>query len=73
MKPKTLFIISNSIGAHPMALLHPERVTDPAVRAALDARAVRFRNCDHDMAVAPPGLAGRPLRHRRRRIYSRIG
>jgi len=29
------FIISESIKAHPMALVHPERVTDPAVRAAL--------------------------------------
>ena len=29
------FIISESIKAHPMALVHPERVTDPATRAAL--------------------------------------
>ncbi|MGZ3455537.1 MAG: phosphoenolpyruvate synthase [Polyangiales bacterium] len=29
------FIIGNTIQAHPMALLHPERVTDPAVRAKL--------------------------------------
>ncbi len=30
------FIISHTIAAHPMALLHPERVTDPAARAELD-------------------------------------
>ena len=29
------FIISESIKAHPMALVHPERVTDPDARAAL--------------------------------------
>lgn len=32
------FIISAHIGIHPMALLHPERVTDPAVAAELRAR-----------------------------------
>ena len=31
------FIISEDIKAHPMALLHPERVEDPAERAALAA------------------------------------
>ncbi len=31
------FIITESIKAHPMALVHPERVTDPAERAALAA------------------------------------
>ena len=36
------FIINNSIGVHPMALLHPERVKDPAVRAALDARCAGY-------------------------------
>ncbi|MGC1418567.1 MAG: phosphoenolpyruvate synthase [Acidimicrobiales bacterium] len=30
------FIISESIKAHPMALLHPEKVSDPRVRAELD-------------------------------------
>ncbi len=30
------FIISESIKAHPMALLHPEKVGDPKVRAELD-------------------------------------
>jgi pyruvate,water dikinase len=30
------FIISESIKAHPMALLHPEKVRDPKVRAELD-------------------------------------
>jgi len=31
------FIISNSIQIHPMALVHPERVTDGAVRQSIDA------------------------------------
>jgi pyruvate,water dikinase len=31
------FIITHSIRIHPMALAHPERVTDPAVRAEIDA------------------------------------
>jgi pyruvate,water dikinase len=30
------FIISESIKAHPLALLHPERVTDPQARAVID-------------------------------------
>jgi pyruvate,water dikinase len=32
------FIVSSWIGIHPMALLHPERVTDPAVAARIRAR-----------------------------------
>lgn len=32
------FIVSSHIGVHPMALLHPERVTDPAARAELERR-----------------------------------
>jgi len=31
------FIINESIKAHPMALLHPERVTDPDARAQIEA------------------------------------
>jgi pyruvate,water dikinase len=31
------FIIANAVRAHPMALLHPDRVTDPAVRAEIAA------------------------------------
>ncbi len=31
------FIITESIKAHPIALLHPERVTDPEVRAQIEA------------------------------------
>ncbi|WLI91759.1 phosphoenolpyruvate synthase [Massilia sp. R2A-15] len=30
------FIVAEHIKAHPMALAHPERVTDPATRAAID-------------------------------------
>jgi pyruvate,water dikinase len=36
------FIFINYIKAHPMALLHPERVEDPAVRAKLDELAVAY-------------------------------
>jgi pyruvate,water dikinase len=32
------FIVSSQIGIHPMALLHPERVTDPAARAEIERR-----------------------------------
>jgi pyruvate,water dikinase len=32
------FVVSNWIGVHPMALLHPERVTDPAHRTAIRTR-----------------------------------
>jgi pyruvate,water dikinase len=32
------FLVSNWIGVHPMALVHPERVEDAAVRAAIAAR-----------------------------------
>jgi len=41
------FIITESIKAHPMALVHPERVTDPAARKEL-ARLVRgYRDGEH--------------------------
>jgi len=33
------FVVSNWIGVHPMALLHPERIGDPAVVAQVRARA----------------------------------
>lgn len=32
------FIINNSIGIHPMALLHPEQISDPAIRKEIAAR-----------------------------------
>lgn len=32
------FMVSSWIGVHPMALLHPERITDAAVRSAIRAR-----------------------------------
>jgi pyruvate,water dikinase len=32
------FVISGWIGIHPMAVAHPERIGDPAVRAAIEAR-----------------------------------
>ena len=31
------FIIANAVRVHPLALLHPERVTDPATRAQIEA------------------------------------
>ncbi len=33
------FVVSSWIGVHPLALIHPERVVDPAVRAQVLARA----------------------------------
>jgi pyruvate,water dikinase len=36
------FIVSSWIGAHPMALLHPERVLDPGMRARIAARATGY-------------------------------
>ncbi|HEV3153844.1 MAG TPA: phosphoenolpyruvate synthase [Candidatus Baltobacteraceae bacterium] len=38
------FIISNDIKAHPMALAHPERVTDPAVRSELETLCAGYRS-----------------------------
>jgi pyruvate, water dikinase len=38
------FIVSSWIGVHPMALLHPERVGDPAERAAISARTAVYRS-----------------------------
>ncbi|MHC4808741.1 MAG: phosphoenolpyruvate synthase [Planctomycetota bacterium] len=35
---RTEFIVTNAVGVHPMALAHPERVTDPADREAIAAR-----------------------------------
>jgi pyruvate, water dikinase len=40
------FIVSAQIGIHPMALLHPDRVTEPAVRAEIRARTAQ--------AASPP-------------------
>jgi pyruvate,water dikinase len=36
------FIVSSWIGVHPMALLHPERVADPAASARIRARTAAF-------------------------------
>jgi pyruvate,water dikinase len=36
------FIISNTIGVHPMALAHPERVTDPKAREEIAQRSAAF-------------------------------
>ena len=37
------FVVSNWIGIHPMALLHPERLKDPAVLAELRERVAGYR------------------------------
>ncbi len=37
------FVVSNWIGIHPMALLHPERLKDPAVLAELRKRVAGYR------------------------------
>ncbi|HPF12912.1 MAG: phosphoenolpyruvate synthase [Planctomycetes bacterium] len=36
------FIISQAIGLHPMAALHPERVQDPAIRKQVEARSAGY-------------------------------
>ncbi len=36
------FLVSNWIGVHPMALVHPERVPDPEARAEIRRRAVAY-------------------------------
>ena len=36
------FIINESIGIHPMALLHPERVSDAEARSRIDALTLRY-------------------------------
>jgi pyruvate,water dikinase len=41
------FIISESIRAHPMALLHPEKVTDPKVRAQLAELTRNYPDGEH--------------------------
>lgn len=41
------FIISESIRAHPIALLHPERVSDPKERAALARLTRNYRDGEH--------------------------
>ena len=37
------FVINNYIKIHPMALVHPEKVTDEAVKAKIDAPYLRVR------------------------------
>ena len=41
------FIISESIRAHPMALLHPERVTDAKTRRQLERLTAGYRDGEH--------------------------
>jgi pyruvate,water dikinase len=38
------FIISEYIGVHPMALVHPEKVTNPEARQAIAERTARYAN-----------------------------
>jgi len=52
------FVINHLIGVHPMALLHPERVTDPAVRAEVLRRAAGHRTPpDHFVDRLAEGVA----------------
>jgi pyruvate,water dikinase len=37
------FLVSSSVGVHPMALVHPERVTDPAALAEIRKRTAGYR------------------------------
>jgi pyruvate,water dikinase len=41
------FIVSESIKAHPLALLHPERVTDPTARLQLADLTTGYRDGEH--------------------------
>jgi len=41
------FIISESIRAHPLALLHPEKVSDPQVRAELAELTRNYPDGEH--------------------------
>ncbi|MFY7848419.1 MAG: putative PEP-binding protein, partial [Bacteroidia bacterium] len=38
------FIINNSIGIHPMALLHPEQISDPVIRKEISDRVGKLEN-----------------------------
>jgi pyruvate,water dikinase len=52
------FLVSNWIGVHPMALVHPERVTDRAVREAIHARAAAWpRPADFFVERLASGIA----------------
>ncbi|MCA8943953.1 MAG: phosphoenolpyruvate synthase, partial [Planctomycetes bacterium] len=41
---RTEFLVSNRIGIHPMATVHPEAITDPGVRSKIRLRAAGFHS-----------------------------
>ncbi len=49
------FIVTNAVGVHPMALAHPERVTDPADREAIAGR-IRAAGGDPEDPAAHAGF-----------------
>jgi pyruvate,water dikinase len=52
------FIIGNIVRAHPMALLHPERIADPAERAQVEALARGYADgADYFVQVLARGVA----------------
>ncbi|MDH5235735.1 MAG: PEP-utilizing enzyme, partial [Gemmatimonadota bacterium] len=52
------FIIANEVRVHPMALLHPERITDPSVRAQVEAlRVGESRPGGHFIETLARGVA----------------
>lgn len=52
-------IVLNAIGVHPMALVHPERISDPKVAAEIQRRARRFASgADFFVSELATGVAG---------------
>lgn len=52
------FLIADRIRIHPLAAAHPERVSDPAARAAIEAQAARFGSpADYFVDTLAAGLA----------------
>ena len=63
------FIISESIRAHPLALLHPDRVTDPTEREEIGPAGAGLRRRCPVLRPAPV----RRDRHHRRRLLAQAG
>ena len=61
------FIVSSSIGIHPLALLHPERITDADTLAAIRERTKHFRSPPEFFVAALPA-ASRRLQPRSTRV-----
>ena len=63
------FIITDSIKAHPMALIHPERIADARERAEIARLTANYASPGEFFVAAPVG--GR--RDDRRRLLSKAG